>query len=126
MRNSAASRLVSGQFSEEAVTGAAREALLEVGGHASCAFVFASADYRENLPDFLELIQVHGHAPVVAGCSGAGLIGTNKEAERASGFSLLLLHLPDTTLTPFTFTEHDVEESSGPGYWLMESGIRAD
>src|ERR1700749_4205851 len=112
MRNSAASRLVLEGFSEEVVTGAARETLHEIGGHASCAFVFATADYREHLPDFLELIQVHGHAPIVVGCSGTGLIGTNTEAERASGFSLLLLHLPDTKLTPFTFTERDVKESS--------------
>lgn len=126
MANSSASRLVLGGFSEQGVTAAARDALHEIGGHASCAFVFATADYREHLPDFLELIQVHGHAPVVIGCSGSGLIGTNTEAERASGFSLLLLHLPDTTLTPFTFTEHEVEESSGPGFWLMESGVAAD
>ncbi len=126
MPNSAASRLVLGGFSENAVTAAAHEALLEIGGHASCAFVFATADYRDQLPDFLELIQVHGHAPVVVGCSGAGLIGTNAEAERTSGFSLLLLHLPGTRLTPFTFTEGDVEESSGPGFWQMESGVGAD
>jgi small ligand-binding sensory domain FIST len=126
MPNSAASRLVLGGFSEQGVTEAAREALHEVGGHASCAVVFATADYREQLPDFLELIQVHGHAPVVVGCSGTGLIGTNTEAERASGFSLLLLDLPDTTLTPFTFTERDVEESSGPGFWQMETGVGAD
>src|SRR5438034_6859678 len=112
MPNSAASRLVLDGFSEQGVTEAAREALHEIGGHASCAIVFATADYREQLPDFLELTQVHGHAPVVVGCSGTGLIGTNTEAERASGFSLLLLHLPETTLTPFAFTESDVEESS--------------
>jgi len=126
MPNSAASRLVLGKFSEDAVTGAAREALHEVGGHASCAIVFATADYQEHLPDFLELIQLHGHAPIVVGCSGSSLIGTNTEAEQASGFSLLLLHLPNTTLTPFTFTERDVEESSGPAFWHMESGIGAD
>lgn len=126
MPNSAASRLVLGAFSEEGVTRAAREALQEIGGRASCAIVFTTADYREHLPDFLELIQVHGHAPLVVGCSGTGLIGTNTEDERSAGFSLLLLHLPDTKLTPFAFTERDVEESSGPAFWQMESGVEAD
>jgi small ligand-binding sensory domain FIST len=126
MLNSAASRLVLGAFSEEEVIRTAREALHEIGGRASCAVVFATTDYQEHLPDFLELIQLHGHAPLVVGCSGTGLIGTNMEAERASGFSLLLLHLPNTTLTPFTFSERDVEESSGPGFWQMESGADAD
>src|SRR5262245_54777945 len=113
MPNSAASRLVLGAFSEEAVTEAARAVLGEVGGRASCAVVFVSSDYRAQLPELLELIQVHGHAPVVVGCSGSGLIGTNTEVEQMSGFSLLLLHLPETTLTPFTFSEAQVEESSG-------------
>ena len=126
MTNSAASRLVLGTFSEERVTEAARSALLEVGGKASCAVVFASADYRKHLPDFLELIQVHGHAPIVVGGSGTGLIGTDTEAESASGFSLLLLHLPATSLTPFTFTENDVEEAEGPGFWRTRSKVSPD
>src|SRR4051794_40244954 len=120
MTNSAASRLVLGTFSEEKVTEAAHSALLEVGGKVSCAVVFVSADYRPHLPDFLELIQLHGHAPLVIGCSGTGVIGTGIEAESSSGFSLLLLHLPGTKLTPFTFSASDVEEAHGPAYWQKQ------
>ena len=69
----------------------------------SCAFVFASADYRPHLADFLELIQLHGHVPTLIGSSGAGLIGTGLEAEQATGFSLLLLNLPDTRDRPVPF-----------------------
>src|SRR4030095_5667799 len=68
------------------------------GGKVSCGFVFASADYRAQIADFLELIQLHGHVPILAGCSGMGLIGSAVEAEGASGFSLLLLNLPQTTI----------------------------
>jgi small ligand-binding sensory domain FIST len=50
------------------------------------------------MEDFLELIQLHAHAPVLVGCSGVGLIGTNQEEERANGFSLLVLNLPDTAV----------------------------
>lgn len=104
MPNAAASNLVLAPYSERTVINAARQALTQVGGRASCAFVFCSADYRAHLPDFLELIQLHAHAPIVAGCSGAGLIGTALEAEHTSGFSLLLLNLPDTRIHPFAFS----------------------
>jgi len=76
----------------------ASAALREVGGRASCAFAFCSSDYRENLPDFMELLQLHARAPIVAGCSASGIIGSGVEHERARGFSLLLLHLPETEI----------------------------
>src|SRR5204862_7731791 len=91
-------------YSEPGAAEAARSALHEAGGHLSCAFVFCSADYRAQLGEFLEVLQVHGHIPLIVGCSGAGLVGTGQEAEAASGFSLLALHLPDTQLVPFSFS----------------------
>lgn len=109
MTNSAASRLVLAPYSEEQVIATASEALHEAGGHVSCAFVFASADYRPHLPDFLELIQLHGHVPTLIGSSGAGLIGSGAEAEKASGFSLLFLHLPDTKVVPCEFSRIESE-----------------
>ncbi|MEO6785450.1 MAG: FIST N-terminal domain-containing protein [Chthoniobacteraceae bacterium] len=111
MPNSAASRLVLSAYSESATAEAARSALHEVGGRVSCAFLFCSADYREQLGDFLEVLQVHGHIPLIVGCSGAGLVGTGREAEGASGFSLLALNLPETQLVPFSFSR-----TSAPGW----------
>jgi small ligand-binding sensory domain FIST len=123
MTNSAASRVVLAEFSEETVIEAARETLGEIGGQVSCALVFASADYREHIEDFLELIQLHGHVPLVVGCSGSGLIGTSREAEQGTGFSMLFLHLPNTKLTPFEFGQNHIEASTGPEYWHVESGV---
>jgi small ligand-binding sensory domain FIST len=111
MPNTAASRLVLEPYSEARVTETAKALLAQVGGKVSCAFVFASADYQEYLPDFLELIQVHGHAPILAGCSASGLIHTSEEAEDTSGFSLLFLHLPETQIHTLTFGSD--EESWG-------------
>src|SRR3954470_16980738 len=105
MPNAAASRLVQEPFSEALVTETARALLAEIGGRVSCAFVFASAEYREVLPDFLELLQVHGHVPTIAGCSGSGLIGKAKESEGAVGFSVLFLHLPETQIDTVVFGE---------------------
>lgn len=126
MKNAAASRLVSAPFSEALVETTARELLAEIGGRVTCAFVFASADYRDHLPDFLELIQVHGHVPVLAGCSGSGLIGTAQEAEAAAGFSLLFLYLPNTVLHVFPFTTADVENFDSAEACLAATGLRAD
>ena len=109
MTNSAASRLVLAPYSEEKVTATASEALREAGGRVSCAFVFASADYRAHLADFLELIQLHGHVPTLIGSSGTGLVGAGVEAEQATGFSLLLLNLPDTEIVPCQFSRIESE-----------------
>ena len=103
MQNRAASRIVLEPYSEARVTETARALLAEIGGRVTCAFVFASADYREFLPDFLELIQVHGHVPTIAGCSGGGLIHTAREAEGAAGFSVLFLYLPETEVRTLVF-----------------------
>ncbi len=123
MPNRASSRLVLGGYREEVVIEQARAALEEIGGKVTCAFLFATADYGPHMADFLELIQLHAHAPVLVGCSGVGLIGTGEEVERTSGFSLLLLHLPETSVRtvpiPLVREESDVtpermRELAGP------------
>ena len=126
MPNRAASRLVLSPFSEEIVTKAARHTRAELGAEVSCALVFFSPDYAEHLEDFLELLRVYGQAPLLIGCSGAGLIGTRHEAEDQAGFSLQLLSLPATKLSLYEFSEKDVEESTGPAFWHMESGVGAE
>jgi small ligand-binding sensory domain FIST len=122
MPNSAASRLVLSAYSESVVAEAARSALQEVGGRVSCAFVFCSADYRAQLGDFLEVLQVHGHIPLIVGCSGAGLVGTGQEAEGASGFSLLVMHLPETQLVPFSFLAPNAPGWDDADAWRAAAG----
>ena len=125
MPNAAASRLVLEPFSEKAVTTASREALQEIGGHVTCALVFCSADYRADLADFVELIQFHAHAPLVVGCSGSGLLGTEYEAEGGSGFSLLLLHLPETRVQAISFDAARLESLASPAAWHEFTGSPA-
>lgn len=125
MPNSAASRIVLAPYSEQIVIDAARETLREAGGHVSCGFVFVSADYRPQLADFLELVQLHGHVPLLFGCSASGLIGPASEAEGATGFSLLFLDLPDTRIHAVQLPPAQAEASSGTkDYWHRATGIR--
>ena len=124
MTNRAASRLVLEAYSEATVIRYARELLQEAGGQVSCAFVFASGDYQPHLTDFLELLQVHGHVPIIAGGSGAGLVGTALEAESASGFSALFLHLPETRLHSFALESSALRDLSGPAAWHRATGVK--
>lgn len=124
MPNSAASRLTLKPYSEAAVVQAARSALYEVGGKVSVGFVFASADYHENLPDFLELLQLHGHIPLLVGCSGSGAIGTDREAEGSTGFSLLLLNLPETTIHTCELTAAEAESATSAQDWHRLSKVK--
>ncbi len=126
MPNRAASRLVLSDYSEEIVKETAREVRAELDAEVSCAVLFFSPDYAEHLEDFLELVRVYGRVPLLLGCTAGGIIGIGREAEDRSGFSLLLLSLPETELGVFEFSHAQVDESTGPAYWQMESGVDAD
>jgi small ligand-binding sensory domain FIST len=89
------------------------------------AVVFASPDYAPYLDDFLELIQLHAHAPRIAGGSAVGLVGTGQEVEGKSGFSLLLLHLPKTQITTIPFTEAESDDFSALD-WRQKAGDACD
>lgn len=123
MSNAAASRLVLKPYSEQVVIEAARDTLHDIGGHVTCAFVFASAEYRPYLTEFLELIQLHGHVPVIAGCSASGLVGTAEEAEGAIGFSLLFLHLPSTKIHIVSLDAVQMESLEGAEAWHEATGV---
>ncbi len=122
MANRAASRLVLSEYSESVVADAARSILDEVGGRVSCAFVFCSSDYREQLRDFLEVLQVNGHIPLIVGSSGGGLVGTAAEAESARGFSVLALNLPHTQLTPLSFSGANAPAWDDADAWRKAAG----
>jgi small ligand-binding sensory domain FIST len=125
MPNAASSALHLEPFSEKGVIRSAKQALESLGRNPSVALVFASSDYADHLEDFLELIQLHAHAPLLLGGSASGLIGTGEEAENKSGFSLLLLSLPQTHLTPLSFDENEADALT-PEEWRAKAGQGAD
>lgn len=122
-RNRAASRVEIGRFEEARVIDAAKACRAELGGEVTLGFVFVTVDFAPQLAEFLDLIRVYGRVPLLVGCSGGGLVGTAFEEEEEPGFSLLLLSLPKTRVTVFEFTQAQVEESTGPAYWHMETGL---
>jgi small ligand-binding sensory domain FIST len=120
--NRAASRLVLHKFDEGKVRETAETLRAELGAAPTLALAFVSADYTPDLTDFQEVVAVHGHAPLVVGCTGSGLVGTAREAEMASGFSLLFLHLPEARVRAVPLTQDQVESSSEAAFWREAAG----
>lgn len=88
----------------------AEEMRAELGAPPTLALAFVTTDYSAHLADFQEVITVHGHTPLVVGCTGSGLIGTGREEESQSGFSLIFLHLPQAEVRAIPLWQSQMEE----------------
>jgi small ligand-binding sensory domain FIST len=53
------------------------------------------------------------------------LIVEQEEVEEGAGVILGLYSLPGASLQAFHFTQEQVEEANGPGYWHLETGLEA-
>jgi small ligand-binding sensory domain FIST len=120
--NRAVSRLVLHPFDEGRVRAAAEEMRAELGSAPTLALAFLSAGYTPHLAEFQEVVAVHGHAAMLCGCTGSGLIGTAREAEMTEGFSLLFLHLPEARVRAVPLTQTEVETSEGEAFWRDKAG----
>jgi small ligand-binding sensory domain FIST len=85
--------------------------------------VFASPKFFSNAAEVLEILQVHARIPLLAGCSSAALIAGDEEIEKDPGLVLGLYSLPGAELKAVRFTQEQLEESTGPGYWHLETGV---
>jgi small ligand-binding sensory domain FIST len=89
----------------------------------SLGLVFISPEFFPCARQVLEILRVHARIPLLAGCSSTGLIAGTQEIENATGLVLALYSLPGAELTGFRFTQNQVEEANGPGYWHLETGV---
>jgi small ligand-binding sensory domain FIST len=92
----------------------------------SLGLVFLHPRLFAHARQILELIQVHARVPLLAGCSSPGLIAGTDEREDESGIALGLYHLPGADLKAYYFGQENLEESTGPGYWHMETGVASE
>lgn len=119
--------LLADTLDEETLRSRLEEARLQLPGErADLALVFASASLLPRIREINELIQVHGHASLLVGCSAHGVIGQNEEIEEGAALSVLLLSLPGARLTPTRFTSADLEEADGPDWWRSHTGRDTD
>src|ERR1043166_2587534 len=93
------------------------------GTRPDLAVLFASHKFAESYAEMLGEIQLATKTPLLVGCSGQGVIGKNREIEGEAALSLMLVSLPGASLKPYHFTQAEIEESSGPGFWHIETEI---
>jgi small ligand-binding sensory domain FIST len=122
----AASVCIPGAYDEVVVREAAQRLRKELGIGATCAFVFASVDYGDHLADFIENLRLHGHIPEIFGCTGRGVIGSGVEQEEGSGFSILMLHLPETRLQIRSFGSVEMEMFHSSEDWKSWAGVEPE
>ena len=88
--------------------------------------VFMAPRFFSRAKQILEILRVHARVPLLAGCSSQGLVADNQEIEENTGLTLALFALPGAQLQAFHFTQEQVEEAHGPGYWRLETGLEPD
>ena len=115
-----------GGFDEAGLQAWAEQLRQELAGEVSLGLVFMTPKFFSSASQVLEILQVHGRIPLLAGCSSQGLIANAEEVEENAGLALGLYSLPGADLKAVHFTQEQVEEATGPGYWHMETGVTAD
>ncbi|MBI1841546.1 MAG: FIST C-terminal domain-containing protein [Verrucomicrobia bacterium] len=85
--------------------------------------IFISPRFFEAAQDILRCVRSSAEIPILLGCSSNSLIVGQEEIEEGSGISLGLYSLPGAALSAVRFTQSQVEEWNGAGYWRMETGM---
>src|SRR5688572_10015118 len=89
----------------------------------SLGLVFLAPRFFPQARQILEILRVDAQLPLLAGCSSQGLIAGGEEIEENAGIALGLYALPGAKLDAFYFTQENLDEANGPGYWHIETGI---
>jgi len=89
----------------------------------SLGLIFMSPKYFQQAKQILEILQVHGQIPLLAGCSSQSLIVGEQEVEQNAGLTLALYAMPGAEVKAIRFVQEQVEEANGPRYWPLETGI---
>jgi small ligand-binding sensory domain FIST len=117
----------SGDFDESGLQKWAEELRTRLPApHVDLGLVFMSPKFFSRAQQVLEILRVHAKIPFLAGCSSQSLIAGAEELEEDAGITLGLYALPGADLKGFHFTQEQVEEANGPGYWRLETGIEPE
>ncbi len=86
------------------------------------AFVFVSAVYQAEWDRLLAQLHARLHPSAIIGCSGGGIIGTDRELEWVPAVSILAARMPGVHLSPFTFTREELALAEPGGFWIDKVG----
>ena len=81
------------------------------------ALLFVHPQFIPQIDELLEGVRRTTGVRHLTGCTGGGIIGTREEIENKPAVSLLVGQMPEVEVAPFHVTQHDLEESTGPGFW---------
>lgn len=113
-----------GNFDEAALRDWAEKLRAHLGQKpVTLGLVFLSPRHFANAPELLETLRVHARVPLLVGCSSASLIAGGAEIEEHPGLVLGLYSLPGAELKAVRFTQEQLDEHTGPGYWHLETGL---
>lgn len=113
-----------GEFDENAFQAWVDELRGRLGNNEpSLGLVFITPRFFDRAADILELIQLHGRVPVLAGCSSSGLICNTREIEKDAGVALGLYSLPGAELRVARFEQSQLDDCEEPEYWHRETGV---
>lgn len=89
----------------------------------SLGLVFLSPKYFSRAADILEILRVHAQIPLLAGCSGGGLVANAEELENADGLVLGLYSLPGAKLQGVRLTPEKIAAADDKDFWPGETGM---
>lgn len=95
----------------------------------SLGLVFMSPKFFPHAEQVLEILRLNAQIPLLAGCSGGGLIANAEELEGAGGLALGLYALPGAKLQGVRFTQDQIEsadDDNTSNFWPVETGIAKD
>ena len=92
----------------------------------SLGLVFLSPKFFPHAEQVLEILRLHAQIPLLAGCSGGGLVVNAEELESTGGLVLALYALPGATLKGVRLTQEQVAGADGENFWPGETGVARD
>jgi small ligand-binding sensory domain FIST len=92
-------------------------------GSPEFALLFASTHFADEFAGILDDLVESIKPKTLVGCSGYGTIGVEREYENQPTLSLLLLRAPGLKVTSCFVREAQIEESTGPGFWHIETDV---
>lgn len=90
------------------------------------ALVFASHDHADEVETLVSEVWEQVEARTLIGCLADGIIGPDREIERAPAVALWAAKMPGVKTLPFLLDQQDMERIEDQADWLDRLGLKAD
>ena len=114
---------------EAAISEVVDQAVGKLSTQANLGIAFISSAFTSEYSRFLPLLAEKLDVPVLIGCSGGGVVGTNvsgtaEEFEDEPALSLTLAYLPEVNIHPFHVVAEELPDlDSSPNAWMDLIGV---